>query len=129
MVDNLLFEDRRAQRSGSAGRVAEVVEDFLLLAGELRSCAKSDCCISSSETSILALSPISERTETEANATLCELVILFACGFFRRVFVSEGLAGLGEIGVDLAPDIVELGRHQLFRGCKVVHFVELVEEI
>src|SRR5690606_10677151 len=35
LVDDLLFEDRRAQRCGSARRVAEVIEDFLLLAREL----------------------------------------------------------------------------------------------
>ncbi len=127
MVDNLLFEKRCAQRGGSTGRVAEIFEDFLFLAGELAQLLEQ-------RTLHLVIADLNAglfanlgENQTEADATLGELAIFGSRFLFRRVFIGEGLAGLLQVGVDLAPDVLELGIDEALGRIELIEFVELVE--
>ena len=127
----MTFSSKIGARRSSSGarRVAEKFEDFLFLARELAQLFVERALHFVFADFDAGLFADFGENEAEANATLSELAVFFARLFFGRVFVFEGLAGLGEIGVDLAPDAVEFGFDELLRGVELVHLVELVEDL
>src|SRR5690606_8316323 len=69
------------------------------------------------------------QDEAQAYTTLGKTLIL--CAGFRLggFFVLEGATGLGEIGVDLCPDVVELGLDELGGCLELVLFVECIQDL
>ena len=130
VVDDLLLEQRRAQR-GQRVRVAAVeFEGFLLLVRrEAADRSNSARCNSSSRNGDAGLLADLGQHQAEAHAALGKPHIFGARLFFRRLLVGEGAAGGFEVAVDLAPDVVELGLDQLRRRLELVGSVELVEQL
>src|SRR5690606_29940070 len=130
MVGHLRLERRRADRGGRAGVGAVIFVDLLLLAlrdaAELLEQRALKLVVRDLDPGLLA---DVGKDEAETDAALGEPLILDAGLGLGRLLVLEGAAGAGEVGVDLRPDIVELGLDQLGRRLELVGLVERVEQL
>src|SRR5690606_37615536 len=69
------------------------------------------------------------KNETKTHAAFGKTLVLGASLEFSGVLILEGAASLCEVGVDLRPDVVELGLDQLRRSLELVGFIECVEQL